>query len=175
MGGSTSPSSSRAGFVALLLLPAALFSWIQFSGPYLGGVDPYYHIKVSQIYGEQGIIDSFPWTQFSIHRDHFGDKELLFHVGMIPFLRGNVIHGAKVYGVVLASACLGVFLLILRSQRVPWPLLWLLICVGCGPFFLYRLAVVRPQIGGVALALLSFYAVIQQRPGCCLWSVSPIR
>ena len=161
-----SPFRQLAGNAGITIGALVLFSWIQFSGPFLTGDDPFYHVGAASLYAKEGLVKSFPWTQCSIQKDGFADRHFLFHVGMIPFLWKDSIQGAKAYAVILATACVLVFALMLHSFRVPHVWLWVLLLFSSGSFFLYRFSVVRPQICAVAFALLSFWAICRERP---LW------
>lgn len=55
--------------------------------PLLYDTDSYYHLAVGRAYAGEGLIDRLPWARFSVMRDGFGDKELLFHLLLAPFAR----------------------------------------------------------------------------------------
>jgi len=141
-----------------------LLVWVQFSGPYLAGEDPYYHAAMSSLYAREGLLSSFPWTQFSLQKDGVNDRHFLYHIAMIPFLWKNPIQGAKAYCVVTAVSCVVVFLLLLESLNVEKTWFWLLVLFSAGPFFWYRFSVARPQIVAVTLALLCFRTVCAEKP-----------
>ena len=158
-----SPLWHFASKAAIAVSALVLFSWIQFSGLFLTGDDPFYHVGAASLYAKEGLVKSFPWTQCSIQKDGFADRHFLFHVGMIPFLWKDPIQGAKAYAVILATACVLVFALMLHSFRTPHVWFWVLLLFSSGSFFLYRFSVVRPQICAVVFALLSFWAVCREK------------
>src|SRR5213592_2810870 len=96
--------------VALVFLGSALalyFLCARF--PVLPDADSYYHLAVARAYAEHGLFYRPDWARFSIMHDGFGDKELLFHVLLIPFTRladptrGGVV-ALALLGALIASA-----------------------------------------------------------------------
>jgi hypothetical protein len=71
-------------FLVTLLVVAAVLSTT--SNLYDG--DSYYHLAVAREYWNGSLRDGLPWARLSILRRGFGDKELLFHVLLMPFARG---------------------------------------------------------------------------------------
>jgi len=53
--------------------------------PVLPDGDSYYHLAVARAYAERGLFHRLEWARLSIMYDGFGDKELLFHVLLVPF------------------------------------------------------------------------------------------
>lgn len=60
--------------------------------PTLPDTDSYYHLFVARLYGQEGIVDHFPWARFSLLNEAFSDKELLFHLLLAPFTFGPAPH-----------------------------------------------------------------------------------
>ena len=140
-----------------------LFAWIQFSGPYLAGEDPYYHVAMASLYSKEGLISSFPWTQVSIQKEGVNDRHFLYHILMIPFLWKNPIQGGKAYCVLNATVCIAVFVFVLESFAVRHPWFWVLVLFSTGSFFWYRFSVVRPQVVAVTFGLLAFWTICKER------------
>ncbi len=75
----------------LFVLPLVL----QNSTEHVVGTDPYYRAQVSMLRG--GLFSKhFEWTQASLFKDHFADKEFLFHIFLMPFTALGELTGAKV-------------------------------------------------------------------------------
>ena len=120
-------------------LAAAFFFQIQSAIPTIFEVDGYYHIKVAELTARNGILRSFPWAAFTPFRDHFGDKEFLFHVFLVPFTRLGLVRGAKLAAVVLDAAIVGLAYHLLRVRRVRGASAWMLLFVGAGSVFFWRM------------------------------------
>lgn len=102
---------------SVFLLFAALIFLIQLCTPGFVGTGPYYHVKISGLMLQQGILEEFPWTQTGIWKERFADKEFLFHVYLMPFIRifPNLMIAGKV-----AIAILGgiLFFLLQTSESI---------------------------------------------------------
>ncbi|MBI2191786.1 MAG: hypothetical protein HYU36_07370 [Planctomycetes bacterium] len=136
---------------------------LTFSTPGLPGVDGYYHIQIARLTRMQGILHEFPWTQQSIFLSGFADKELLFHMFLVPFAGGDLITGAKVASCFLGGILFLVFHFSLQAQGCRFPLLWTLVLLGSGPVFLYRMALPRPHVLSLLLLLLTAYCLHRRR------------
>lgn len=141
-----------------------LFYILQFSSPYMHGYDGYYHIKYAYLMRTEGLWTEFPWAQFSLWRDHFADKEFLFHILLIPFTYFNDLTiGAKHATVLLGATLIASFNLVLRLQKVPLRYLWLVLLLVAGDVLLYRLQLPRPHLLSMILMLWLVYATINRR------------
>ena len=70
-------------------------------------VDSYYHIRLANIMGQYGLIlpSEFPWTTCSIWNNAFFDKEWLFHVILIPFIKLGDAAGCKIFTLTAVFLC----------------------------------------------------------------------
>ena len=150
--------------LVIFALAWVLFYYLQFTTPWISGYDGYYHIKYAQLLREQGIFQEFPWAQFSLWREHFADKEFLFHVLLIPFTFGaDLATGAKHAAVVFAAFFIANFNLMLRLHRVPLRYLWLALLLVAGDVLLYRLCLPRPHLLSMSFMLWLVHATVRQR------------
>src|ERR1043166_3192706 len=131
-------------FVAILSF--AFFAFYQFQTAYLPDTDGYYHFKLAQLIREHGFIREFKWAWFSLWREHYSDKEFLYHIYLIPFtFIKNRILGAKIATVLMASGVFTSFYAVLRLNKIRFAWFWRLLLSMTGGFFLYRVNVLRPQ------------------------------
>ncbi len=141
-----------------------LLAFLYLRAPYLYDSDSYLHLAVSRLYTEQGFVEGLPWPRFSVMHDGYGDKELLFHVALIPFVStGDAATGGR-----LALAAFDALVLTLLGalawRRIGWAG-WLV------PFWVFvaappwndRLMRLRPEVLALALLLLSAELVIRRR------------
>ncbi|MFH1759912.1 MAG: hypothetical protein ABIA63_02305 [bacterium] len=138
------------------------FNYQQNISKFLLGTDAYYHIKFAFLTRTSGIIRDFPWAQFSLWKDHFFDKEFLYHFILQFFTFGNLLIGAKMSNIFFATIVFAVFYMILRKTPVRFPLLYTALLFSSGGFFLYRVCVTRPQILSISLALLTIYFILKR-------------
>lgn len=125
--------------------------------------DTAYHVAVSRLIARHGILHAFPWTPFSWLADHYADKELLFHLLMVPLAGLSWITAAKLTGTVLGGALLLALYLVLRSEGVSGPGLWALLPLAASASFLLRFALVRPHVLAVALAIAAAWGANRRR------------
>lgn len=86
--------------------------------PVIYDADSYYHLAAARLYAEQGVVDSLPWARFSLLQDRFADKELLFHLLLIPFVRGfEPTVGGRLFLALLNG---GIYTAIARSAMRVW-------------------------------------------------------
>ncbi|HEY6098412.1 MAG TPA: hypothetical protein VIW03_03215 [Anaeromyxobacter sp.] len=151
---------SAVPWAAVFLAVAGL---LQLLTPVPWDADTAYHVAVSRLIARHGILHAFPWTPFSWLADHYADKELLFHLLMVPLAGLSWITAAKVTGAALGGALLFVLFLVLRSEGVQRPGLWALLPLAISASFLLRFALVRPHLLGVALAIACAWGVSRRR------------
>ncbi|MFH1772008.1 MAG: hypothetical protein ABH872_04255 [Candidatus Omnitrophota bacterium] len=58
---------------------------LQFTPSAFYGADSYYHAACANFIKDYGINYDFRWAQFSTFKDFFSDKDLLFHLVIVPF------------------------------------------------------------------------------------------
>jgi len=136
------------------------------------GNDSFYHLKMSELLSEVGLVKTFPWLQFSYFRtegDGFVSHHYGFHCLLYPFvaasnfLTGDALAGGRwAVGTFFAlTAC--VFLLILRKAKVPLALLWVLLLLILPHQLYMRHAFVRAIGPALAMMLLLIFCLIQRR------------
>jgi len=126
--------------------------------------DGYFHARASQTLLSRGLSRKFPWTQASVWKDSFHDKEFLYHVWLAPFSRGDApIRGAAAASGVLAAAVFAAFFIFLRANRVPWPLLGTALLASIGGPFLLRLSFVRAHVLAVLLFVVALHYLVRRR------------
>ena len=154
-----------------ILLPLGLFlifmlgMWlIQFATPDMPDNDGFYHIKLAQLMGTEGLKPNFPWLPLSIlNQDEFYDHHFLFHVALIPFTFGDLRVGAKWAAVIFASLTfLGIWYLFHR-QRVQFAWLWAIALLGISDAFLYRMSITRAQSLSLAMLALAFAWLLERK------------
>jgi hypothetical protein len=159
-------SASRCEWgIAWLFGAGAMFSIVG-GLTLLPGVDSYYHLKMARLLPQLGFIHEFPWLHWTIFRDRFVSHHYGFHVILMPLVwlsdlwTGDLIVGGKVAVVGAMGVTAVVFHALLKTLKVPLPLLWTFL-LGCLPWhFWLRMTYVRAPIVALPLLLLAvlFYA-----------------
>ena len=124
--------------------------------------DALYHAMMAKLGPGVYAAKRFPWTQMSVWKDHFADKELLYHAGLNaiftiekafgadpdpPFHAAALFYsGLAILGCLFAAGRLGVRPVFLLAGA---PLFSVIV-----PNYTFRLSVLRPHI--LSIAFLSF-------------------
>lgn len=135
---------------------------LQFENPIILGYDGWYHVKMAWLIRTEGVMDTFPWVVHSIWADRFYDKELGFHLLLMPFTFGDLVTGGKLAAVTFSSVFVASFYLVLRLQGVRWALFWTLLLLASGRFFGYRLHMPRPHLLSMIFSLWALFAVLRR-------------
>ena len=125
--------------------------------------DTAYHVAVARLIAEHGILHQFPWTPFSSLADHYGDKDLVFHLVLVPLSHLSYPLAAKLVGTLLGALLLGVFYGILRAERVESPGLWTVAMLVSSGAFLMRFALVRPHLLSIPLMMGVAWLAIREK------------
>ncbi len=144
------------GFTAV----AALF---QLLTPVPWDADTAYHLAVARLVREHGLLRAFPWTPFSWLADRYADKELLFHLLLVPLAGLGWIWAAKIAGALLGGALLLALWLVLRAEGVPRAGIWALVPLAASAAFVLRFTIVRPHLVSIALALVVAWGAARGR------------
>jgi hypothetical protein len=158
---------------------AALAAFLFHASARLGAPDPwsydeYYHLAVARELGRHFPLRSFPWTPLSILADHYADKEILFHILLMPF-SGLPIATAGALGVLLGQLFLVLaFAWTLRRLRVPYAPGFVLGLAGLGPLFAYRISMCRPHLFMVGFSILTLGLLLEGGPPWVLFLVAAL-
>jgi len=157
----------RALEPALVVLAAlALFASLLFSIPGLpGGDDGYRHIKTAFLLRTQGwdAVKDFPWLRPAFPPGTYADLWLLFHVFLMPFTVGNLLLGAKLAALVLATAIVALFYALLSAFGIRHRPFWVAVLLFCSCDFLIRITLTRALLLNIVFVLLTMLAVLQRR------------
>jgi hypothetical protein len=159
-------SSKRWFFGVELAVVAALsftyFYIYQFASTHLCGTDPYYHIKFAELTRKHGIITDFHWSQFSLWKEHFFDKEFLYHLYLSLFTFGDLIEGAKWATLVVGCGIFMSYFAVLRVNEVRYRWLWWVLLLSAGGYLLFRINVTRPQTLSVLLLIVGLHFLLNE-------------
>ena len=138
--------------------------------------DGFYHTKMALMIKDQGgLIQNFPWTQFTTYKDLFVDHHFLYHLSLIPFLSLPTPNNLDVFSAELdplIKAKLGtaffaalVFLFIYwlcRRLKIKLPFVWALSGFLISSFIL-RLSLIRAPALSLILLFLGFYFILKKK------------
>lgn len=140
-----------------------LFYHYQFQSAHIPGTDGFYHIKYAYMMRIEGFLSNFRWATLSLWYETFYDKELLYHIYLIPFTYfKDLEYGAKLGTTVLGTFSITSFYLILRFNKIRFAEIWWLLLIFSGGYFLYRNNVPRPQVLSIVLSLWTIHFVVNR-------------
>jgi len=138
---------------------------LQFT-PALLTVDGYYHAAVTQFIRDNGwFLDRFPWTQMSVMKEAYSDKDLLLHVLALPFtfVTSDPRWVAKFAAMLLGFSFLGTLLYLFRRFLSPLPTALALVSVFLSPLFVMYYSDFRPGTLASIFTLLGLYFAVERR------------
>ncbi len=146
------------------LYAAALFGGTAILQAGLFERDGYFHARIAHMLLDRGLSRTFPWTQLSTWRLHFCDKEFLYHLGMMPFtwIGNDPILGARIYATLLSLAVLGALYLLLRAQKIRWPLFFTALPLAVGGLFIARLGMIRSHVLSMLLLTVGIHFLLRR-------------
>ncbi|MFQ5716473.1 MAG: hypothetical protein ACE5GQ_05170, partial [Nitrospinales bacterium] len=102
----------------------------------------------------QGPIVVFPWFQHTFWRDHFVDIHFLYHLFLIPFTSFDLVYGAKISTVFFFAVMAVVFHSVLKSAKVPFAWVWVVLLSTASSGFLYRMSLPRAPLAALSFLFL---------------------
>lgn len=146
----------------IFFISLIVFSYLQF---YNGITDPdaFYHVKLTLLMSQQGLVTDFPWMQFSTWKDGFVDHHFLYHFLMIPFvdLLPPLI-GGKIFQIILSSLAFLSFFHLLRVIRVKYAFHFTLLLFLC-PALLFRLSLIKAQPLSLIILFIGLSFIFQKK------------
>ncbi|HEX6086763.1 MAG TPA: hypothetical protein VF266_19685 [Thermoanaerobaculia bacterium] len=142
--------------LAVFVASFFLFAFLFLAAPAIPDADSYYHLAVARELAANGYPDALPWARFSILGQTFGDKEVLFHLFLVPFTWADAATGGRL-ALALLNASVAAAITAFAARTMGWwsvvvPL-WL---YAAAPMMTFRLIRLRPEL----LALLLILALI---------------
>jgi len=149
---------------AAVLLVTAWLGWVQLSFGGLYDLDSYFHVRAAEQLAHEGVVEKFPQATQSTWFESYSDKDFLFHALLIPFVAdGALVEGGKWSVVLLDFLVLAAFAFAIQSLGLRFGALWVLLLAATSPYYLTRLASVRPHILGLALLTLEIALLFRNR------------
>jgi hypothetical protein len=149
---------ARLATPAVVLLCTGLMAWAQFSFEGLYDGDSYFHTRAARELARNGIEGTFPQASVSTWSERYSDKDLAFHLLLVPFQAGDrdedLVASGKRAAVFVALLLFAAIATALRLVAVRLAPLWILLFFSTHAAILGHLLAVRPHGLGVALLVL---------------------
>lgn len=160
-------SSLQLGLVFLVSL--TVFAWLQPFG-ILADPDSFYHIKITTLMQNFGLVKSFPWTTQSLYSQVFIDHHFGYHLLLMPFIYLFKYDwlGLQVATVVFASFTVTALAWCLKRWGVPLWGVGIALLLATAPF-LFRLSLGKAPSVGVGVALVGYWLIVERKNGWVFW------
>jgi hypothetical protein len=140
-----------------------LFAFLFLAAPSIPDADSYYHLAVAREFAGHGYPDALPWARFSVLGRTFGDKEVLFHLFLVPFTWADAATGGRL-ALALLNATFAASVTAFAARTMGWwsvvvPL-WL---YAAAPMLTFRLIRLRPELFALLLLLALIAAALRKR------------
>jgi len=148
---------------ALIIVIAFSYFLIFQIYPSFADPDSFYHVKVSELILEDGVIKDFPWLQFTTLKDSYVDQHFLYHLILIPFIKflGPIV-GGKLANVVLTTLFVVVFFWFLRKNKIGYSFLFTILMLTTTPF-IFRISLVKAPSLSLIVLFLGLYFIFKKK------------
>jgi len=153
------------GFTFLVFFIAfTFFSWLFVQIPLIHDADSYFHLSVARLYNQQGFVDHLDWARYSIMNTAFGDKEFVFHLLLMPFVRWLPSELGGKIALALLNATTAAVIANLSIRAIgKWGLFTPVWIFGTSAAFSLRMSRLRPEILSLLILMLATWAASRKR------------
>ncbi|MCK5459883.1 hypothetical protein KAI52_02110 [Candidatus Parcubacteria bacterium] len=149
-------------YLAVFFIAFAFFAFLQ-SAPVMPDPDGFYHAKTALLISDRGILQDFPFLQFTTLKYNYIDHHLLYHLILVPFVKFfNPLVGVKLAQSILAAIFITVFYWFLKKEKVKLPLLWTIILMANSPF-IFRASLVKANAFSLIILFIGLYAIFYRK------------
>lgn len=136
---------------------------VQYASPTIIGADGFLHGRMSLLIAQHGFLKTFPQAYFSWFRDHFSDKDFLYHLYLIPFTSTLGFIGGTKFGAFVATSLLfgTVMFLIKRTSSHPIGV-FVSLALLLSSQFLRDTGEARPFVFAMVLTLLAVHGIAKK-------------
>ena len=153
-------------FVGAILFAVSflVFAILFLSFPLIPDGDSYFHLAVAREFVENGYPDGLAWARLSILGEAYGDKELIFHLLLVPFAGWmDPVVGGRLALAFFNALIFAVIGLIARNTVGNWGIVVPLFLYLTAGSFIARVFRLRPELLSLILLLLVIAAAAKRR------------
>lgn len=154
---------SGAGYVGVFLAVYAMYGLLQTAPTFLDP-DSFYHLKVTMLMMENGLIRDFTWLPFTTLASAYTDHHLLYHLLLMPFISAfGPFAGIKIATAAFGAAAMTSFYAALRAYGSRWPAIFTLL-LATSSAFMFRMNLAKTSSLSIALLMLALIAIRKEKP-----------
>ena len=149
-------------FLVLFLIAFTIFAYLQYSSSF-ADPDSFYHAKMSLFIRDRGVIEDFPWLQYTVISENFTNQHFFYHVFLIPFVTFfNPLIGIKLATIFLGTFLTLLFYWILKHFRIRWAFIYALLLLTINPF-VFRISLAKAPSVSLVFLLLGIYFIFNHK------------
>jgi len=149
------------GYFLIFLICFLVFLYLQkesvFTDP-----DAFYHLKISQLISQKGILLNFKWLPYTILNNYFTDHHFLYHLILAPLVTIFPFYGLKIATILLSSALITFIYWFLRKRGVRYAFFFSLLLLFINPF-LFRINLVKANSLSLIFLILGIYFLLENK------------
>ncbi|MEA2088646.1 MAG: hypothetical protein U9O55_02305 [Patescibacteria group bacterium] len=147
----------------LIFFFAFLFFLFLQSAPVLPDPDGFYHAKMTEMISKQGIVQDFPYLQFTTLKDGYIDQHFLYHLILIPsLLFSDHLIGIKCLQALINSVFIFLFYWLLKKEKIKIPLFWTIILITSSPF-IFRISLIKANSLSLIFLFLGIFFIFNKK------------
>src|SRR5687768_11346213 len=151
-----------AGYLGVFLLVFVIYGWLQMTASFMDP-DSFYHMKMSTLMLERGIIRDFIWLPYTTLAQAYTDHHFVYHLLLIPFIVAfGPLVGAKVATAFLGALTMTAFYAVLKAHGSRWPSLFTLM-LATSSAFMFRMNLTKTSALSVAVLMLALLAIKKEK------------
>lgn len=149
-------------YFLLFIIAFAIFSFFQYPSTF-PDPDSFYHAKMAVLIRDQGIVEDFPWLQFTVLKDYYIDHHYLYHVLLVPFVTFlDPLVGIKLATALFAALLILVFYWFLEKSKINGAFFYSLLLSVSGPF-IFRINLAKASSLSLIFLLFGFYFISRRK------------
>lgn len=135
---------------------------LSFGGLY--DLDSYFHARAALDLVENGVRTELPQAAFSTWASAYSDKDFLYHALIAPFLSEDDLDASGKRAVIAIDflLCFSIAFSV-RSLRIRFGAVWVLLLIGVSAYFVGRLTPLRPHPLGLAFVAIEIALLLRDR------------
>ena len=150
--------------ITVFLVSLLFFSFLFIRFPLIHDGDSYYHLSVAKLYARDGFVDQLDWARYSVMNSAFGDKEFLFHLLLVPFVKWFPSDTGGKLALALLNALTAAAIAYLSCRAIgKWGIFIPAWIFGTSAAFTLRMSRLRPEILSLLILLCATWAASRSK------------
>lgn len=152
----------KFSYFLILIVAFLIFFYFQSSLTF-ADPDAFYHAKMAVLIKERGIIRDFPWTQFSLYKNHYIDHHFLYHLFLLPFVIFlDPLMGLKAATLLFSVLSIFLFYWFLKKFKIKFAFFYSFLLLLTN-IFVFRLSLGKAPVVSLIFLILGTYFIFKNK------------